>query len=173
MPEPNPYRNEALLRFGERDIVLRCSWAALAKMLPLLMYPAPEVAEQRRHWLEVAWSKFPGRQIPPLEEWEWHHHLLGALAAHEVHTVARCVAILAEEHHPEVTYEAVLDTSPSWNMLGPALGSLAYLFHWHPGEQPDLQEAGEEGPFALLSRWFGAHSRWLPRMASPRPSSGT
>jgi hypothetical protein len=170
--EPNAFRNEALLRFGERDIVLRCSWAALAKMLPHLMHPAPEVGAERERWLGIAWAKFPNRSLPPLEQWEWHHHLLGALAAHEVHTVARCVAILAQEHHPEVTYEEVLETSPSWNMLGPALGSLAYLFHWHPGEEPTLQEAGEDGPFAALIRWSAGLSRWLPRTASLRPSSG-
>jgi hypothetical protein len=173
MPEPNPCRNEAVLRFGERDIVLRCSWSALAKMLPLLMHPKPEVAEERHRWLVMAWSKFPGRQIPSLEEWEWQHHLLGALAAHEVHTIARCIAILAEQHHPEVTYEEVLETSPSWNLLGPTFGSLVYLFHWHPGEEPVAREVGEDGPLALLTRLSGALSRWRPRTASPQPTSGT
>ncbi len=170
MTEPNPFRAEVALQFGEQRLILRCSYAALTKMLPWLE-ASPEVAAKRLHWLTVQQEQF-GWTPPPLERWEWNHHLLGALAAREIETVARCIAILAEDHHPDVTFERVMDQSPSWGLLAQPFHDLVMLFHYKPGEEPEaLKEDIGTIPFGALKRLLGTLSRLRSQMASQPPSS--
>lgn len=169
MAEPDPFRAEVAFAFDGEPIVLRCSFPAVSKMLPVLLDPPPEVAARRHERLAVNQRAF-GREIPALEEWSWNQHLLGATAAHEVEVVARCIAILAEEHHPDVTFERVMEVSPGWGQVAPAFSQLIYLHHYHPGEAPQEVEAALR-PFATIARLQGMLSRLPWRTGSPRPSS--
>lgn len=172
---PNPDRGEVALAFGDRQLILRCSYATLGKLLPLLMDAPPEAMEKRQKWLAIAQETIGGAP-PPIERWEWHHHLIGAVAALEVETVARAIKILTEEHHPELTVEEIMDRSPSWGLLSRAFFDVATLFHWKPGESPALasgrDDEAKERPFGL-ARLYAA--LWLLRshMGSARPNSGT
>jgi hypothetical protein len=171
MTEPNPHRAEVALPFGDGRLILRCSYGSLAKLLPLLFDAPDAVRQRRREWLKISQEAL-GVEPPPIERMEWHHHLIGAVAATEVDTVARAIAILAEEHHPGLTVEQVAAESPSWGLLSRAFFDLARLFHWRPGEEPTLtQEVAAGGPFDL-GRLLAALSRSRRRTASARPNSG-
>ena len=172
MTEPDPFKTEVALKFGQERIILRCSYDAISKMIPHLEDAAPEVAQRR--WNHAKRQQDAHRQPTlPLERWEWNHHLLGALAAYETATVARCVAILAEEHQPDMTFERVMAASPSWGLLHGPIQDLVWLFHFKPGEEPDLGRAGKDGPFGALVKLSETLSRLLSRTASPQPNSGS
>ena len=171
MPEPDQFKCEVAVKFGQERIVLRCSYDAINKMLPHLEDAPLEVA-QRRHKCAKRQQDAYRRPTLPLERWEWNHHLLGALAAYETRTVARCVAILAEEHHPGVTFERVMEVSPSWGLLHGPIHDMIVLFHFKPGEEPDLKGLEKDGPFGVLGRLSETLSRLLSRTVSPQPSSG-
>lgn len=163
---PNPHRAEVALPMGDRQIILRCSYGAIAKMLPYLYEAPDDVAARRMKWLGVATGDGSPRT---LDQMEWHNHLLGAVAATETQTVAACIAILAEEHQPDVTAEDVMRESPSWGLVWRAFIDLRQLFHWRPGEVPEVAENKTPFHLARLSR---ALSRWRQSSASAQPISG-
>lgn len=166
MPEPDPARAEVALNLGKGErLILRCSFRAVGKMLPVLLDAPPEVQQRRFERLQVNQRAF-GREVPLLDEWNWNQHLLGAAAAFEVETVARCIAILAEEHHPDMTPQRVMEASPGWAQVAPVFSQLIFLYHYKPGEEPPQEEAGAAAPFAAIERLLGLLSTWRSPTAS-------
>jgi hypothetical protein len=170
MATPNPQRAEVALVFGDGHLILRPSFPTIAKLKPYLFGASDEVKAERHRWLAITQAQY-GTEPPPVERMGWHHHLLGALAADEFETVSRSILILAEEHHPEMTFEQVMDESPSYGLIWRTFMDLSEYFHWRPGQAPEVPKEKDERPFdpRTLLRML---SILRPRTASVRPNSG-
>lgn len=170
MATPNPARAEVALSFGDDALILRPSYPALAKLKPYLFGATDEVKAERHRWLAITQAQF-GAEPPPIERMEWHHQLLGAAAASELETVARAVQILAQEHHPELTFEQVMDESPAYGLIWRAFMDMAEYFHWRPGQAPEVARVKSDRPFVPKWLWKML-STLLPPTASAAKSSG-
>ena len=193
MAQPNPSRGEVALPFGDGSIILRCSYGALGKLLPLLLDAPPEVQAKRREFIMESMERFLQIQtarfglntealarlraetaIPTTDKMDWQHHVLGAVLAREVDTVATVVAICAEEHQPTLTAADVKRQSPHWGSVYRAFEDLARLTNWRPGEEPKAEEVEavkSVDPFAL-ARSLLALMPSRRRTGSAPPNSG-
>jgi hypothetical protein len=163
----NASRGEVELPFGDGALTLRCSYGAIGEMLPILFDAPEDVRNKRREWLGATLSQF-GVDPPPLERMEWHHHLLGAAASQEVATVAAVIAILAHEKHPELTVEQVMAESPPMGVVWTAFDALARLYHWRPGQEPEVQRLDVDRPFD--QSWLSSMLSMLLRRPGSSPN---
>lgn len=136
---PDQDRGEVVLPFGQRELILRLSYAALGKLIPALDGAPVDVVDRRRS----AYTAWAGEEPVAME---WQVHLLGAVAAAEVETIAVIIAAAAHEHHPEVTPQDVMTESPPLGMVRRVCFDLVRLSLLRPGQEP-LQEEVGRGPF--------------------------
>ena len=170
MATPNPQRAEVALAFGDGQLILRPSFPAIAKLKPYLFGASDEVKAERRRWLAVTQAQY-GTEPPPPSAWGGTTTCSGRSRRTNSKRSRASILILAEEHHPELTFEKVMDESPSYGLIWRAFMDLSEYFHWRPGQAPEVPKDKDERPFdprTLLRRL----SILRPRTASARPNSG-